>query len=508
MRLIVVSNRLPIRLVREDRGWTSQPASGGLVTALSPVLRNRGGIWIGWPGVAGDFDEGEILGPASREAGHRLHPVRLSEVELKSFYHGFTNQIIWPLFHDLFTRCNFSSDFWRTYLKINARFADAIIQHHQPDDYVWVQDYHLMQVGHLLRRRGHGRYRTGFFLHIPFPPPDVFVKLPWRSQILRGLLDYDLVGFQTIRDRRNFVHCLRHLVREAKVQGRGPVISVRYGDRMLRLGCFPIGIGFDEFSEVAKRPETAERVAALREAHGTSQLMLSVDRLDYTKGIPERLEGFRRALARYPSLHEKITLIQQVVPSRDSVPEYQRLQTDIETLIAKINGQFTRPGWIPVHYLYRSMPREELVAHYRAADIGLITPLKDGMNLVAKEFCACDVDRSGALILSEFAGAAIQLRTGALLVNPYDYEGVAEAIRRAFLMPPEERRMRMHKLRTSVRKTDIAWWADSFMEAAFARTLHDFPHDERDLTEDFPRQHQHAAAGRRDPSGRRAGAGA
>ncbi|MBD3334840.1 MAG: trehalose-6-phosphate synthase [Candidatus Eisenbacteria bacterium] len=474
VRLLVVSNRLPIKLEQSGDSWTVKSASGGLVTALAPVLRDRGGLWIGWPGVAGELDLGDTLTTASSDVGYQLKPVMMTEEELNHFYYGFANEIVWPLFHDLLTNCNFVPEYWHTYLDVNRKYAQAVADASSERDYIWVHDYHLMHVAKSLRALGLKR-RIGFFLHIPFPPIDIFLKLPWRAQILRALLEYDLVGFQTLRDRRNFVQCLQHLSRGTRVRGRGPVVTARHGERDVRLGAFPIGIDFDGFSERAASREVSDRGWYLHEALPNRQIILSVDRLDYTKGIPERLEGFRRALVRYPELHEKVTLVQIVVPSREEVPRYRELRDRIERLISEINGAFTRPGWVPIHYLYRSLERDGLIAHYRVAEIGLITPLKDGMNLVAKEYCSCDVEEKGALILSEFAGAAPQLHRGALMVNPLDYEGVADAIQRAFLMRPPERRARMRKMRDVIKRTSVFWWVDSFLDAAFARHLEDFP---------------------------------
>jgi trehalose 6-phosphate synthase len=474
MRLVVVSNRLPVNLKQNGDEWLVRPASGGLVTALAPVLRNRGGLWIGWPGTAGEMELEATLGSASLEIGYRLRPVYLSADDVRDFYYGFSNEIIWPLFHDLLTYCNFAPEYWHNYLDVNRKFTKVAAANCTPNDYIWVHDYHLMHLAKSLRSRD-VRNRIGFFLHIPFPPIDIFLKLPWRSQILQALLEYDLVGFQTMRDRRNFIQCLNHLVPEARSRGRGPVVTVNYHDRDIRVGFFPIGIDYNEFANVAESREVSDRGWYLHEAFPDRQIILSVDRLDYTKGIPERLEGFRRALMRYPELRGKVTLVLIVVPSREEVPRYQKLKTQIERTVSEINGEFTSPGWVPVHYLYRHLDREGLIAHYRVAEIGLITPLKDGMNLVAKEYCACDVEEEGVLILSEFAGAASQLHRGAILVNPLDYEGVADAIHRAFLMRREERRLRMRKMRENIRRADVFNWVDSFMKAAFSKNLDDFP---------------------------------
>ncbi len=347
------------------------------------------------------------------------------------------------------------------------------------DDFVWVHDYHLMHVASELRRLG----RTGpvaFFLHIPFPSLDMFLKLPWRLHLLRALLAYDLIGFQTLRDQRNFVQCVRALLKDVAVMERGQSLVPAEG-REVRVGSFPISIDFNAFVEQAATPEVSAAVEELHRLLPNRQLILGVDRLDDTKGIPQRLEAFRHALMRYPELHERLTLIQVVVPSREDIPQYHELKTQIERLVGEINGQFTRPGgWVPIHDVFRSLKRVELLAYYRAADIGLITPLEDDMNLVAKEYCAASLEEDCVPILSEFAGAAAQLQRGALLVDPHDIEGVAEAIHRAYVMPSAERRARMRRLRRSIREQDIFGWVDTFLRAAIAKDLSAFP-----LPEDY-----------------------
>ncbi|MHC4664169.1 MAG: alpha,alpha-trehalose-phosphate synthase (UDP-forming) [Planctomycetota bacterium] len=475
MHLVAVSNRLPVKLVREKEKWVSLPGEGGLVTALAPVLKNRGGLWIGWPGVADAEGIHKPITDASREVGYDLHPVKLTGQEVNGYYRGFSNEIIWPLFHGLETRCNFVPEYWHAYLEVNRKFAEAVAYHSAASDYVWINDYHLMNVAKQLREIGAER-RTGFFLHIPFPPVDFFMKLPWRAEILRGLFEYDLIGFQTMNDRRNFINCLRILKYPGlKIKGRGSVVTGHLGDREVRIGCFPISIDFKQFSEQAASDETKERSWYFHEAFPEMQIILGVDRLDYTKGITERLEAFSLALEKYKEMRGKVTLVQVVVPSRQDLPEYENLKSKIEQLVTKINGQFTIPGWIPIHYLYRSLPRPELIAYYRAAEVAIVTPLRDGMNLVAKEYCACNEDNRGVLILSEFAGAAAELQKGALLVNPYDIEGMAGAIHDALNMPEEDKRARMKRMRSAIRKQDIFRWVNSILEAAFAKNLDDFP---------------------------------
>lgn len=475
VRFVAVSNRLPIVVESgKDGEWTARPGSGGLVTALAPVLKNRGGLWIGWPGVEGEVDAAALT-EASRQAGYRLLAVPLSEAEVELYYRSFANAALWPLFHDLPGRTVYSAPGWQAYQEVNRRFAEVIQARTRTQDYVWVHDYHLLLVGRELRAL-EPRRKVGFFLHIPFPSLDIFLQLPWRSQILSALLEYDLVGFQTMRDRRNFLHCVKRLIPGIRTRGAGSVVSLQYGDREVRVGSFPISIDFDEFARQADEWPVASGAQWLRESLGDRTIILGVDRLDYTKGIPQRLEALRTALLRYPELRGGLVFIQVAVPSRADVPEYQVLKQQIDRMVGEINGEFTEMDWVPVHYLYRNLSRDQLLTYYRAARIALITPLKDGMNLVAKEYCAANVDLDGALILSDFAGAAGQLHRWALTVNPHDVGATADAIYRAYTMSVGERRYRMRRLRTSIRRHDIFHWVDSFLQAAVAKNLRDFPY--------------------------------
>ena len=476
-RLIVVSNRLPLVLSEGEGGeWQVEGASGGLVTAMVPVLQNRGGVWIGWPGVAAE-DEATLrraLAEASADSRYTLKPVVLTAQERDKFYYGFSNEVLWPLFHDLQSRANFDPSYWPVYQAVNRKYAEVTAEAAGDDDFIWVHDYHLLVVAQQLRALGL-KARTALFLHIPFPPLDIYVKLPWRTQLLSALLEFDLIGFQTPGDRENFVQCVRTLIGDASVKGKGQVVTLHVGDRRVRLGAFPIGIDFKDFEAVAESAAVRDRALLVQQDTRNRRLILGVDRLDYTKGIPDKLNAFRVALQKFPELHKRVTLVQVVVPSREHIPEYYDLKTQIERLVGRINGEYTQPGWVPIHYIHRSLDRPELISYYRAAAIGLVTPLRDGMNLVAKEFCACNVDEDAVLILSEFAGAAAQLQDGALLVNPYDLEGVADAIQRAVAMDADERRARMQRMRKTVRERDIFWWMDSFLKAAISKELGDFP---------------------------------
>ncbi|MBI5250193.1 MAG: trehalose-6-phosphate synthase [Desulfomonile tiedjei] len=473
-RLVIVSNRLPVVMEHNDTGWFVRPSSGGLVTALAPVLRDRGGIWIGWPGTSSEIDLTEPLAIGTRTAGYSLKPVSLTPQEVQNFYFGFANEVIWPLFHDLQGSCNFDPDYWATYQEVNFKYAEVTAETAGKGDYIWVHDYHLMCLGRALRQLGVNSL-IGFFLHIPFPPLDIFLKLPWRFQILRALLEFDLIGLQTLRDYRNFLQCIRAVIKDVRVQLNGRIATIRFGERGLRVGAFPISIDYKAFAREAVSEEVTERSRHIHEELPKRHIVLGVDRLDYTKGIPHKLDAFRRLLTQHPELREQITLVQVVVPSRETIPKYQDLKMEIERMVGEINGLFTVWGWAPIIYIFRSLDRDELIAYYRASEIALVTPLKDGMNLVSKEFCASSVEEECVLILSEFAGAAAQLQNGALLVNPYDTELVADAIHRAFSMNRVDRKYRMHKLRKKIRENDVFHWVDSFLKAAIGRDLHEFP---------------------------------
>jgi len=464
-RLIIVSNRLPVVVEREGEEWKLQPGSGGLVTALGPVLKEQGGLWIGWPGSDEDAPYAEIFGSAREEVGYEIEPVALSPEEVEGYYYGCSNETFWPLFHGLLGRTVFDRENYEIYRSVNRKFAEKILEKTGEDDFVWVQDYQLLLAG-LAVRESRAAARLGFFLHIPFPSPDIFTRLPWREEILKGLLAYDLIGFQTRKDVRNFIQCVRALLPEASVGYRTPNSLVTSEGRLTIAGAFPIGIDFNRYRDLARSRQAAEGAWYLHEKFPEHKLVLGIDRLDYTKGIPQRLEAFEVLLEKHPELHTRISLIQVVVPSRMGVPEYQEMKRELDELVGRINGDFTVLGWVPIHYIFGTLTPVELVAHYRSCEIALITPLNDGMNLVAKEYCASCIDNRGVLVLSEFAGAARQLKKGAVLTNPYDTEGTAEAIHRAFTMGDEEKEKRMRYLRGQVRRHDVFRWVSTFLKTA------------------------------------------
>jgi trehalose 6-phosphate synthase len=368
---------------------------------------------------------------------------------------------------------------------VNERYADAIIRNSLPDDFIWVHDYHLMYVAQALRERSTSQNLSAltFFLHIPFPPYDIFAKLPQQRRLLHALLQFDLLGFQTRRDVRNFLQCVRRVMPDTKVVSRGETHVVQFEKRKIRIGHFPIGIDFHTFENGAKCEAVAQRSEQLRTSFPDCQLMLGSDRLDYSKGIPERLRAFCNALERYPEMRGSVVLIQVVVPSRVEIPRYHEFKGRIDRLVGDINGRFSTSTWIPVQYHFRGLDREDLLVHYRACDMAFITPLKDGMNLVAKEYCACRTREDGALILSQFAGAAEQLKPDALLVNPYDVEQMADTISTAFRMNQTERSARMKRMRRNVSKENVFWWVDAFL-AAGSQLTRNFPARRRTFFKD------------------------
>ncbi|MCD6525556.1 MAG: trehalose-6-phosphate synthase [Desulfuromonas sp.] len=462
-RMIVVSNRLPIAINQVGNDWRIEPASGGLVTAIEPLMSKNKGTWIGWPGCGDEAPFDDLASSFSAEHSYQLKPVPLSESEVEKYYRGFSNEALWPLFHDLLGNCNFNLDNYLTYEAVNRRFAQVTAEFSTDDDIIWFHDYQLMLSGWYLRQM-HPNRTIAFFLHIPFPSPDLFRRLPWSKQLLRGLLAHDLIGFQTLRDHRNFIHCVTSLVEGVEVVTSHDKHTVlRCGEHYIKAGHFPISIDFNEFSDSAGSKEVSKAAWHLQDNYRQRQLFLGIDRLDYTKGIPERFLAFERALEKYPDMRQKASLLQVVVPSRTMVPDYIDLKRLLEQLAGRINGRFSEQGWIPLHYYYRSLDPIQLLAHYRVAEVCLVTPLRDGMNLVAKEYCASSNDNQGILILSKFAGAFDQLGKHSLQVNPYDIEKTADTIYQAFSMSDNERSRRMAQLRAQIQSNDVHRWLETFI---------------------------------------------
>ena len=460
---VVVANRLPIDMVRAADGtitWKRSP--GGLVTALEPLLRHHRGAWIGWPGMP-DSDEDPI-----EADGVQLHPVRLSADDVAEYYEGFSNSTLWPLYHDVIVKPVYNRQWWDRYVETNRRFAEATCRAAATGATVWVQDYQLQLVPSMLREL-RGDLTIGFFMHIPFPPIELFMQLPWRTEIIRGLLGADLVGFQLADAAQNFLFLSRRLAgaetSRASVGVRSRFGEVQVGSRRVRVGAFPISIDSAELAGKARDREIRARVKKIRSELGhPRKILLGVDRLDYTKGIDIRLEAFSELLTEGRAKRDDTVLVQLATPSRERVDSYRALRSEIEQQVGRINGEYGEVGHPVVHYLHRTVSRDELIAFYVAADVMLVTALRDGMNLVAKEYIACHSDLDGALVLSEFTGAATELRQ-AYLTNPHDLEGVKDAIEAALNQTPEEGIRRMRAMRRQVLTYDVDRWARAFLEA-------------------------------------------
>jgi trehalose 6-phosphate synthase len=447
--LVIVANRLPVQRTSDEGDWETSP--GGLVRATLSVLHHRRGAWVGWAGMAGDAPA-----PFERE-GVRLVPVPLSEEDIFEFYDGFSNEALWPLYHDAIRTSTFESAWWEAYVRVNERFAEAAAAEAADGAVVWVHDYHLQLVPLFLRER-RPDVRIGFFLHIPFPPQELFMRLPWREEVLRGLLACDVVGFQRRVAAENFVSLARRLV-----EVDGDVPEVHFDGRTIRVGAFPISIDVAEFDEIARRPETATRAAKIRRRLGKpKRVLLGVDRLDYTKGIDVRLEAFQALLQSGDLDPRHHVMVQIAVPTRERIDHYVDERSRVEQLVGEINGEFSSVGYPAVHYLRQSLPLDQLIALYQVGDVMLVTPLRDGMNLVAKEYAASRIDEQGVLVLSEFAGAADEL-TEAVLVNPHDPEAVRRSILEALDMRPKDAQERMIAIRDQVAGSDVRHWANNFL---------------------------------------------
>lgn len=455
--LVLVANRLP--LARHGGVW--RPSTGGLVTALTPVVARVGGSWVGW-----DEDAGGV--PARVEGLNvDLHAVDLEPDLVEGYYHGFTNRTLWPLFHDLVVQPVIDRSWWRSYETVSRRFADTVsevITASPTPPTVWIQDYHLLLLPQLLRDR-FPDLRIGMFLHIPFPAPELFARLPWRESLLDGMLAADSLGFHTTQYRENFLRTVQRIMPDATVLGDS---IMREDGRRVRALSHPISIDAADFSALAREEATDTEVAALREQFGDRKVMLSVDRLDYTKGIRHRLQALELLLEQRPHLRGQFVFVQIAVPSRDDVEEYRRLRTQVETEVGRINGRFTEPGHdVPVHYLHRSIDRTRLAAYYRIADVMCVTPLKDGMNLVAKEFVTVRdaTDGDGVLVLSEFCGTAHEFGHDAIRCNPFDVEGLATLLEGALELRPDDRRERIARMAQVVRDNDVFRWVSDELAA-------------------------------------------
>ena len=457
-RVVNVALRLPVVVLHHEGKATLSPSPGGVATGLRTALSGRLSRWVGWPGDLSGLSAAETRDLRGRLARQRLTPVRIPADTFTDFYEGYANGVLWPLFHSFAWLLPLAIETWPAYAAANEAFARAARNGHAADEPYWIHDYQLCLVPGLLRA-ARRRAQIGFFLHIPFPNPDLLRILPEREEILRGMLGADVVGFHTEDYRQNFAACLDDYPDVKRMDGN----RVRVDGRVVRLEVHPMGVDVRRLERFANQARDSGAIDALRRRHGM-HLILGIDRLDYTKGIPRRMLAFDSFLRRYPEWHGRVLFLQVAVPSRTQVPAYGVTEGETEQLIGRIHGAFSTPHWVPIHYLHTSLAQDEVVALYGAADVMVVTPLRDGMNLVAKEFVASRVDEDGVLVLSQFAGAARELPE-AILVNPYDVHGTADAMHRALKMSSTERQSRMRSLRRRVEQSDVRTWASGFLSS-------------------------------------------
>jgi len=466
MRLLIVSNRLSFTIKEIEGTILYRESSGGLVKGLSAYLDSLRGspftkieyIWLGWPGsTINDKYYAEIKKKSLSE--HKAYPVFLSENDMENFYQGFCNGTIWPLFHCFPSLAEYKEEYWNSYKKVNETFCNSILQIIRDDDIIWIHDYHLMLLPKMIREKIPG-ISIGFFLHIPFPPYEIFRLLPknWRREILEGLLGADLIGFHTNDYTQDYLRCVLRILGYDHYIGH-----INVGDRIVKADTFPMGIHFQKYYEAARQAELNPETLKTKKTLGNTKIIISVDRLDYTKGIINRLNGFSLFLEKNPAWHKKVSLLLIVVPSRIGVKCYQEMKKSIDELIGKINGRFSAIGWTPIQYQYKNLPLDQLAIIYSIGDVALITPLRDGMNLVAKEYLAARIDKTGVLILSEMTGAAKELGE-AIIINPNHEEDLADALKDALEMSTEEQIRRNEIMQTRLKTYDVNHWADDFIQ--------------------------------------------
>ncbi|MBN1118363.1 MAG: bifunctional alpha,alpha-trehalose-phosphate synthase (UDP-forming)/trehalose-phosphatase [Bacteroidales bacterium] len=467
-KVLIISNRLPIQIKIKDNEIEVNPSVGGLATGMKSVYKQHGGSWIGWPGlVTEEIDKHlkeKIVNKLNEE---QCIPVFLENKELEEFYDGYSNKTIWPLFHYFmqFTEYNFKN--WQTYVDVNQKYADVILENADGVDTIWIHDYHFLLLPNMIKQK-RPDINVGFFLHIPFPSFEVFRILPWRIELIEGMLGADLIGFHTYDYERHFLSCVRRLL------GHDVVLNqISLDNRIVKVDAFPMGIDYDKFQEAARdqshrsigdKTDIRKEIEKYLLSAPDRKLILSIDRLDYSKGIPNRLRAFEHFLEKYPQYRGKITLVMLAVPSRISVEHYKQMKSEVDELVGKINGGYASINWTPVWYFYRSMSFESLIELYNSCDIALLTPIRDGMNLVAKEYIASRTDNKGVLILSEMAGAAKEM-SEAIIINPNNFGEIANAIKEAIEMPVEEQNEKIKILQKRLQRYNVEKWAQDFMSA-------------------------------------------
>ena len=467
-KTIIISNRLPVQLQISNGSITAVPSVGGLATGMKSVHSGGDSLWIGWSGLTDEEIPKELEADIDKAlAKHGSSKVTLTHDEVEGFYFGFSNRTVWPLFHYFLEYAEFELDSWNTYKSVNQKFADAILEKAEDDDTIWIHDYQLMLVPQMVREK-RPNISIGFFLHIPFPSFEIFRTMPWRKEVLEGLLGSDLIGFHIYDYERHFLSSVRRLL--------GLEVSfndIYLDNRVIKVDSFPMGIDYNKFKNAAeenakrspeKQSELQQRLNTHKKSDPDNKFLLSIDRLDYSKGIAKRLYAFEYFLNKYPQYKEKVRLIILAVPSRSNVPQYKLLKREIDELVGRINGEFSTVSWTPIWYFYRSMPFENLIDLYTSSDIAWLTPLRDGMNLVAKEYIATRIDQTGVLILSEMAGSANEMNES-LLINPNNFEQIADTLHQAITMPVEEQKTRNASLQKRLSRYNVEKWANSFMNS-------------------------------------------
>ena len=454
-KTIIISNRLPIKIVQDNNELLYKASEGGLATGLNSVFKQGNNLWVGWPGLAIEKSQEEEV--HSNLIKQHMKPIFLSSEEIEDFYEGFSNETLWPNFHYFNQYTVYKEELWLAYQRVNKKFAESLSEELEDDDTVWIHDYQLLLLPQLIRAISPNA-TIGFFLHIPFPSYESFRLLPWRRELLNGLLGADFLGFHTYDDMRHFLSSVNRLAGLGNSNG-----TIKVKNRLIKADALPMGIDYEKYATSAQDPETLAREARYRKSIGTVKLILSIDRLDYSKGIPQRLRAFELFLSKYPYFKERVSLFMVVVPSRDSVSKYKQLKEEIDLLVGRINGQFSKLNWTPIHYFYRSFPLPALSAFYRISDVALVSPMRDGMNLVCKEYVASRLDKKGVLILSEMAGASKEL-SDAIIVNPNDIHQLVEAMHKALTMPEDLQIESMTSMQKSLKRYNIHAWVKLFMD--------------------------------------------
>lgn len=464
-KTIIVSNRLPLQVSINENSFEINPSVGGLATGMKSVHAEGDGIWVGWSGIPEDNLNSSLSKKINKEIKKaKCLAVGLNNKDIEDYYEGFSNKALWPLFHYFMEYTNFEQQEWEAYKRVNQKFADVVLDTIEDGDTVWIHDYQLLLLPQLIKDK-RPNTTIGFFLHIPFPSYEIFRTFPWRKEILKGMLGADLLGFHTYDYERHFLSSIKRILR-LDVNFN----LINYKDRRIKVDSFPMGIDYDKFYDAATeqsgKPKEKSELYQRLQAHNNEnkKLILSIDRMDYTKGIPNRIKAFEYFLDKYPQYKENVRLIMLAVPSRSNVPQYKKLKRETDELVGRINGKFSTVSWTPIWYFYRALPFSDLIDLYISSKVALITPIRDGMNLVAKEYVATRINKDGVLILSEMAGASKEMN-GALLINPNSFEDFANNLDRALCMPIEEQQKRMTSLQKRVKRYNVEKWATEFLKS-------------------------------------------